>query len=884
MKKLTLLFVLLLAAGISVANDPYQLANEPALFRNLVPDSLVTYPPVRMWSLDNGLVVLFWENHTAPVVSMRVGVKTGSMFEGEYLGAGISHYLEHIVSGGTTERMTETEYNDILSDIGAINNAYTMRNITCYYINGPSGHFATELEILSDWVTNCGFDSTEVAREKGVITQEIFKDMEEPSRVMLDLFYKTVFLEHPARHPIIGYIENFLKLTREGLIEYYDMYYSPDNSILAIAGDLTVDEVRTYVDSFFGDWERSTHPAPILPEEPIQLTSRYVEKTGAVQTSQMRIGWRGAKRGDPDSWPLDILTDILTDGKTSRLHKRLVIDEQLCGEVWAMHYNPATRPSVFTIGVSDFDYEDRDRILDIIWEEICKIKTESVKPRELERQRRLLVKAMMYENETVEGQTSSLMFQYLTYGRPFSIDFLVQPYLDVRTEDIQRVANRYFLPNAMTVAVLHPPSEKEEKEIEAKPKGGIQFEKYTLDNGMTVLVAENDNVPHIDIRMYFNAGLRFEPEGQMGVCNIAAAYMMEGVRGYSTPEKLREYMEWNGYNISADGGNNTIYLEATLLPMDIEPGIELLARMAFEPTFPKESLPKLKQKMRIKLASQQNNWSSEAFYYFRKNFFREHPYAGNPLGNEKSLEKLTRENVVDFYNKYVTPSNCVLAIAGPLPRDTLLKLVEDALGRYEKREIVLPDIPDPEPATKPETYIKETDRSQVTLIIGYPAPDLSNDDRYPLDVMKGFLSGMDGRLHEELRGSRDLVYFVWGSSFLGPDGGTFYITTQTSPENYDSVVAVILREIERVKRGDFNDDDIATAKTLIRERFYRGRQRQSSHVTSAALDELYGLGFDYDYRYLEHIDEVTKEEIVAYATKYLQNPVMAIIAPEGFEK
>jgi len=886
MKKYIPLFfaILALASLVFATADVFTLDDEPKLFRDLVPDSLVNYPPVRMWTLDNGLVCLFWENHTAPVVSMRVVVKTGSMFEGKYLGAGISHYLEHIVSGGTTTKSSEQEYEDLLAGMGSTSNAYTTRNLTCYYITGTSEAFEEQLEVLSDNVSKCAFDRDELAREKGVITQEIYKGLEEPGRVMWDVFYKTTFLEHPARYPVIGYIENFLAISPEELEDYYHTWYSPDNTILTIAGDLSIEEVQAAVDSFFGDWKRTTHSPHVILEEPPQMTARYRETTAAVQSSDMKIAWRGVPRGHDDSWGLDLLTDILTDGRTSRLHKRLVTEEQLCANISSYHSNPSDIPALFTINVSNFDYADRDLILEIIWEEIERIKKKGIDEREIERQRRLLVKNLMFENETVEGQTSTMQYYYMAYGRPFAIDFLIESYMNVTASDIKRVATDYIIPRTMSVAVVRPIAEKIASEITTKQRTGIGFEKFVLDNGLTVLLAENNNVPHFNAQMFFNAGLRFEPDGKMGVSNFTANYMAEGIKGYETSEKLRDYMEWNGYNVTTGSGNNTISVEGTFLPMDIDASLQLIARMAFEPTFPKSSAERLKQQAIMRLTAQQNNWSSEAFYFYREVFFGEHPYAGNPTGSFESITALAHDDAVAFHSKYIVPNNSTIAMAGPLPVADMLEYIEQVFGGYRHKDIVFPEITDFAPNPEPETFIKETERDQITLIVGFNAPKLGADESYPMQVMDGFLSGMKGRLHNELRGVRDLVYLVWGSSFTGPEAGTYYIMTQTSPENYDSVYAVIMREIDRIGVGDFDQSDLDNAKRLIHEQFYRGRQEQENHVVSAALDELYGLGFDYDYRYLGEIDEVTNEEITAWAKKYFVNPVVVIVGPEGFSR
>ncbi len=874
--------IAILAFPLFGAGKVFTFSQEPEIFRTRSASDMIKYPPVRMWTLDNGLVVLFWENHLTPVVSLRVGVKTGSQYEGKFLGAGISHNLEHVVAGGTTSQRTETECNDYLAGIGATSNAYTSYAITCYYITGPSREFPGQLQTLADWVSECAFDEKELAREKGVITQEIYKGLEEPPRVMSDLLYRTAFQIHPVRYPIIGYIENFLDISREDLIEYYNSNYSPDNSVLAIAGDISFEEARAYVDSAFGGWERKVHTLPVIPEEPPQMSARYAEAEASVQTSNMRIAWRGAERGTDEAYALDLLTDVLAGGGTSRLYKRLIIEEKLCTSINAVHYNPSSQPPLFMIIVDNFEYPNRDRILNIIDEEVQKVRSKGIEKGELERQKKLLVKSLMFENETVDDQTSSMMFNQMTYNRPTALDFLVPRYMDIQLDDIRLAAEEFLVPWTMNVVVVKPKSEGVEQEFAVKGVGKIDFEKRVLKNGLTVVAAENNSVPHFDIKIFFNAGLRYETADKIGITNLLADYFLEGVKGFPTREKLSEYIEWNGYDVETGGGNNSISLEGTFLPMDLQAGMELLAKIAFEPTFPKESLPRLKERKFRNLQAEADDWSSDAFYYFRKVFFQDHPYSNNPSGTFETLESITRQDIIDFHRAYIQPSNCVIGVSGPMPTEQIFEIVEKYFGKRPSSEVKFQKPAPIAARTAPETHIKETTRGQVTLIIGYPAPSIYEEERYALAVMQGFLSGMKGRLHEELRGVRDLVYLVFGSNFLGPEGGTFYVMTQTSPDNYDSVKAVILHEIERVKSGDFDAPELERARAAIREGFYRGRQEQENHVFSAALDELYGLGFEYDYQYLENIDKVTKEEIVAFANKFLNNPVTVLLAPEGW--
>ncbi|MCK4728238.1 MAG: insulinase family protein, partial [Desulfobacterales bacterium] len=171
--------------------------------------------------LKNGLTVLIRESHGSKVVSSRVLVKTGSIYEGERTGGGLSHYLEHVVSGGTTSKIAEAQIKECLQAIGGASNAYTGYEHTGYFINTTREHHKEALSLLLTYVTDCQFDETEYQREKGVILQEFQMGENNPSRRLWYLFMKTAYRKHPVRYPVIGEKGIFLKMDKEDLVAHY---------------------------------------------------------------------------------------------------------------------------------------------------------------------------------------------------------------------------------------------------------------------------------------------------------------------------------------------------------------------------------------------------------------------------------------------------------------------------------------------------------------------------------------------------------------------------------------------------------------------------------------------------------------------------------------
>ena len=221
----------------------------------------------------NGLTLLIKENHSAPIVQANVYVKAGAIHEGEYIGHGISHHIEHIVSGGSTRKRTEAEYEEITSRLGGDCNAWTSRDHTCYYISSTAENLPLILEVLSEWVFECAFAEEEFEREHGVIEREIELGMEEPRGRLWQLTMGTMFKVHPAGYPTIGYLDNFLRLERGDLLRHYERWYVPENTIVVVVGDVETDSVIALAEGTFGAYPRRSPPTLTLPEEPAGSTS-----------------------------------------------------------------------------------------------------------------------------------------------------------------------------------------------------------------------------------------------------------------------------------------------------------------------------------------------------------------------------------------------------------------------------------------------------------------------------------------------------------------------------------------------------------------------------------------------------------------------------------
>src|SRR4051812_7420593 len=229
--------------------------------------------PVERIVLPNGVTLIVKPDRSAALASVQVWVKTGSIHEGANLGAGLSHFLEHMLFKGTTRRAGR-EISATVQAHGGYINAYTTFDRTVYYIDLPSEHAGVAIDILADAVLNSTLPADEVTKEREVILREIAMTKDDPDNRLWDALFSTAFREHPFRQPIIGHRDVFSAVTRDDLYSYYRARYVPNNLVVVIVGDIDLEKTRAAVAEHFGAAPRARLAPVLVPTEPLQLAPR----------------------------------------------------------------------------------------------------------------------------------------------------------------------------------------------------------------------------------------------------------------------------------------------------------------------------------------------------------------------------------------------------------------------------------------------------------------------------------------------------------------------------------------------------------------------------------------------------------------------------------
>jgi zinc protease len=282
-----------------------------------LPDS-----PAQVFTLENGLTLIVEEDHSAPVASVQAWCATGSIDEGKWMGAGLSHILEHMLFKGTQNRKAGDIARQI-QDRGGYINAYTSFDRTVYWIDTPSDGVSEAVAILADAMMNSTLPEDEYVKEQEVIRREFAMGFDDPGRQSSQLMLRTVFSESPFRHPIIGYLDVYNKLKRDDVMEYYKARYAPNNLTFVVAGDVNAQQIHEQVQEAFKNYPRQPLEPLYVASEPQQIGQRVAHEEFPTELTRLSLAWRVPGLTNPDTPALELLGDVLGSGRSSILNQEL---------------------------------------------------------------------------------------------------------------------------------------------------------------------------------------------------------------------------------------------------------------------------------------------------------------------------------------------------------------------------------------------------------------------------------------------------------------------------------------------------------------------------------------------------------------------------------
>ena len=839
---------------------------------------LITAPHVEIRELSNGLNVLVQPDFTAPVVSIQFWCATGSIHETPWLGAGLSHLLEHLMFKGTPTR-GNSQMAQQIQDLGGHLNAYTSFDRTVYHVDLPSDNALPALEILGDAVFNSTIPADEYEKEMEVIRREFAMGRDNPDSELGKLIFQTAFIRHPYRHPVIGYLDLFNQVKREDVIAYYRERYAPQNLSLIVVGAVVPETIFARAAELLEKHPRRKMADLFLPHEPRQHQRRELRREFPTQLSRIALCWPISGFDHADTPALDLLATLAGGGRSSRLHQTCVEKLGLAEQLDAFAYAPADHG---LFGIEARCAPDKEKpLLEEVHRQLDTFRHQAPKVEEVDRAKRQSLLQQVHSQKTMSGKASALGRGWLYQRDPHLSTRYHEHIQAVTPDEILNVARHYLKPERENLVSLVPQSEaantvEVSREAAARPVPQL----LSLGGKRRALYMPQHTLPLLTLRATLPGGLLTEPAGKTGLGRLAAHLLVKGTRKRNA-EQLAADVEQLGGSMHADAGNNSATLSLELLSPDWKAGLDLFMEMLTE-TAPTEGELQTEKRKQLSILQAEHDYPMAAARdLVRAALYPGHPYGGKNLGTAESIESITLKDIASYQSSRMLVQDLVFSVTGPTPPEDWSKIAGKAVATLAKGELpgekpVVPTL------DKPVRVEKVVPKEQAVMHLAYPTVPVSHPDQISLAILDEALSDLGSRLFIRIREELGLAYFVGTSQFLGLEAGHFFFYLGTDPNKRQDIEKELLAEVANLAAHGITDVEFQRARAKMQSQDKLDQQNPSQIAYAASLDELFGLGYEYGQKRRERIAALELDEVNAIAKKYFSSPnyVLATVSPK----
>lgn len=866
-------------------------------------------PPLNVISAtcNNGLRVLVLETHHIPIVTSTIWYAVGSAHEPRGQ-TGISHFLEHLLFKGTPT-YPKGMIDLVTTAYGGYNNAGTIYDYTMYYFHFASTRWEVALDIEADRMQHCLFDSDEIEAERQVILEELNQTEDSPWGPLSDRLEALMFADgHPYHHTPIGIREDLERISRDDLLSHYQTYYMPNNATVVIVGDVHASDVIRKIEERFGTIPAGTPcPSPGFPA----LRQRQEQRMELVQDTNLKrvhIGYHTPALSHQDHYVLDVIDHLLSHGKTSRLHQHLIDQEQLVTFADTYHH-PRKASGVFHLFAELRPGCSPEQVESILNEEVERFQTEPVPEHELSKIQRIIAADAIFDQETTSGLAHTLG-EYAVLETPDYLNTYIANIQAVTPEDIRRVAEEYLRPEVRTVGWVLPENPEVEREtriipdeavapmpsdmvfhpapetvnpppppgphvIFGKPSSSLEppyilaASRWVLDNGLIVLYLQHTHLPVVAIEAFVDAGQVDEPESKAGVATLTGRLLDEGTLHRSAFE-IAESIECMGGTLHTKSRGAAVQVLAEHLPE----ALDIIADVLRFPKFAPQDIEKERRRTLAMLESDEDTPSVAGYYLFNEMVYGTHPYHRPPKGYTRTVNALSRDDILDYYTRYFVPNNTILAIVGDVAADDVFEQVNRSFGKWSSQALPsAPMLEIPSPTGRVVQSLPR-DKAQVHVYLGHPGITRMNPDYYAVLVMEHILGtgpGFTDRISRKLRDEQGLAYTVYANLTMTSETepGTFMAYIGTSPEHTAQAIEGVLHEIRELQTVLVPSEELDVVKEYLTGSYIFSFETtiQLAHYLIDA--ERFQLGQDFLRQYPQKIHQVTREDVMRVAQHYL---------------
>lgn len=879
--------------------------------------------PYEKYELENGLTLIVHEDHSDPLVHVDVTYHVGSARE-ELHKSGFAHFFEHMMFQGS-ENVEDEEHFKIITDAGGTLNGTTNRDRTNYFETVPSNQLEVMLWLESD---RMGFFLDSVTQEKFEVQRATVKNEKQQnydnraygrwSEINASALYP---YGHPYSWLTIGKLDDLDRVDVSDLKKFFLRYYGPNNATLTVGGNMNAEEVVELTEKYFGMIPRGPEVED-MNLDPVNLDSdRYVSYVdNNIRFPALLFTYPSVPRFHEDEPALDFLAQILGTGRSSYFYKKFVMPQKA---IQASVFHPTSElAGEFTMFVLPFpgqtlaDFEEEMRQI------LKEFEQDGVSDEDL-----MKIKAT-YEADFINGLASvsgkvSQLASYETFADdPDYIKRDLERYQSVTKKDIMRVYDKYIKGKPGIIQSVLPDEDTEPARADnytpqtegenpypttdyvgleytrpagddfdrsQKPEPGPaplvnvpDFWKQTTDNGIKIIGTRYDEIPVVNLQLTINGGHKMDMNDptKAGLASLTASMMNESTENF-TSEEIQEEFRKIGSTVNVFASQNSTDINIRTLKKNLDRTLVLVEEILYRPKFDSTDFARVKKQQIEGIQSTYEDPASIASQvYDRLLYGDKHIFSVPTSGIEETVERISLDDVRNFYESYYAPEISELVVVGDVNQDEIMSKM-DFLGSWNQKNVSLPDLPEPKSGENTKIYlVDKVDAPQSQIRIGYMTdlPFDATGEYFKSTLMNYPLGGaFNSRINLNLREDKGWTYGARSGFNSDDDAGPFTASAGVKAAATDSAISEFIKELTDYRHNGITDDELTFMRNSIGQRDARSYETPWQKAGFLQRIVHYDLDESFVDEQREIIDNISKDEINELAKKHLNTDEMYIL-------
>jgi len=861
------------------------------------------------YKLKNGLEVILSEDHRLPLVAVNLWYHVGPMYEKPGR-TGFAHLFEHMMFQGSKNVGAKAQFRYLEAAGASDINGTTDFDRTNYFETLPSNQLELALWLESD---RMGFlletlDGPKLANQRDVVRNERRQSVENapyqlPEEVMTQTLYPA---PHPYHGVVIGSHADIEAAKLDDVREFFRQYYTPNNASIAIVGDFDSAKAKQMVEKYFGPIPSGPPVPPVeVKTQPITQEKRLTV-TDEVELPRVYMLWLAPAYFAPGDADADMVAHALGGGKSSRLYKKLVYEQQIAQDVDAVRYG-LKLGSMLYIQATCKPGVAPEQVEKSIDEELNAFRNHGPTKQEVEQARNSIQSAMVFRLQKMGGVANLLNLYNQFLGDPGKLDWDLERYDAVTAESMKKFAATTLTDNSrilMDVAkgkktIDDPPQNKQPEKASTVASLDIQGQEWrktppspgpvsafslplpkqlTLGNGLTVLLTEQHNLPIVAAKVVVLGGNGDNPPENRGLAGFTARMLAEGSKGRSALN-IADEMAQLGAKLESDSDPDSSQVSTEVLKRNVGADFDVLSDVVLHPAFDSKDIERIRSQRATELLQTSDDPYALSRRVSQRILYGDHPYGYLPLGTEASIKNTTRADLEKYWSTDYVPANSALVIGGDLTEAEAKSLAEKYFGSWKntgKRSSV------PEVSLSPTRSIYLVDKpgaAQTTLRAVTLGTQRSNPDFAALEVANNALGGLfDSRINMNLREKNGYTYGA--NSYFNYRRGTgpFYIVTSVRTDTTSDALREMFKEIEGMQTSPLSASELSLSKEAAARSLAARFETMPNTVATTSDLFIYSLPLDFYNKLPGKVDAVTAADVERVSKQYFVPGKMFIVA------